>query len=162
MFLSQRNVLSNLTQEHAEPLSSDRTPLPGGVSHAAPQHYDEARQHLQCGRLCVWPGPPSRLYRHHSGEEEVYEGRHHVAAVWVAAAAGLLQAQFGSANRYSCHRQKVLLPVTGEFGGFKWKVSTLACSSLRKQGNFPPHKNANPVKCHFIILFLFKMNRLLN
>jgi len=99
--LPQCNVLPDLAQEHAQPPCSERAPLPGGLSHAAPQQHDEARQHLQRGGpLRVRPGPLSRLRRLLVGEEAVDKGRHHVAAVRVAAEAGLLKAKSGSANRY--------------------------------------------------------------
>ena len=82
-FLRQHYILPDLTQEHAQPPRADRAPLPGGLPHAAPQQHDEARQHLQRGGLRVRPRAPSRLHRHRrgNGEEEVDEGRHHVAAV---------------------------------------------------------------------------------
>lgn len=108
-FLFQCYILPDLTQEHAQPPCSDCAPLPRGLSHAAPQQHNEAREHMQCRGLCVRPRPPPRLYHYHrhSGKEEVNEGWHHVAVVWVAAEAGVLQAKSGSANRCRYHTQIV-------------------------------------------------------
>ena len=88
VLLFQSNLLPNVAKKHAKPQSPSHGPLPGRLQNPPEKQQDQAGEHLQRNAL----GPRQGSRTRSRGEAEIHAGRHHVAAVWMAAASVLQQA----------------------------------------------------------------------
>lgn len=93
----QHNLLPDATKEHAKPSSSGTAPVPRRVQDAAKEQQDTSRQPLQCRSLGVRQSHGTRERR---GQAALDARRHDVAALRVAAAPVLQQADHSHQARH--------------------------------------------------------------
>lgn len=82
---SQHHIVSDTAQKHAEPPGVLYASLWRWLSQYAQEQHGTAGQHLQYVSVVVWPA----LGLLRAGQAALHARWHHVAVVWMAAAAGL-------------------------------------------------------------------------